>query len=136
MLRQDSEVSDSESKGEPQTVVDFQEAPQKDDTIMGTMDPEDKERLDCEKVVADMLQDMRDGKRLLDDTEDTPMDQALNQLNHTNFPALQRGIAKLMLKSKDKKIDVFFWAHNMAMVSILNLYLNLEVSYVGAESTT
>ena len=52
------------------------------------MDPEEKERLHCENVVADMLQDLRDGKQPHNDKEDTPMDQALNQLNHTNFAAL------------------------------------------------
>ena len=53
------------------------------------IDPEGRERLRCETVVAQMLQDLQDRKIPHDQSEETPTDQALNQLNYKNFPALR-----------------------------------------------
>ena len=109
-------------------------------TIVGSVTPvskgvedhettEDREQLECQQVIAQMLKDLRDGKTPHDGTEETLTDRALNQLNYKNFPALCRALAKLTVKSKDKKIDVFLHARIMAMAGTLNLYLNPELSY-------
>lgn len=79
--------------------------------------------------MAQMLKDLRDGKTPHDRSEETSTDRALNQLNYKNFPALRRALAKLTLKSKDKKVDVVLRARITAMSGTLNLYLDPEVSY-------
>jgi len=39
-----------------------------------------------------------------------------------------------VVKSKDKNLDIFVWAWITAMVGVLNLYLNLEVSYTWKQT--
>ncbi|KAF7378025.1 hypothetical protein MSAN_00226400 [Mycena sanguinolenta] len=63
------------------------------------------------------------------------VDRVLNQLNYTHFPALRRAVAFLTIKSKDKTFDVFFRARITAMVGILNLYLDPELSYTWREAS-
>ncbi|KAJ6553649.1 hypothetical protein B0H10DRAFT_2241965 [Mycena sp. CBHHK59/15] len=57
------------------------------------------------------------------------------ELNYTDFPALRRAVAVLTVKSKDKKLDVFFRARITAMVGALNLYLDSELSYSWREGS-
>jgi hypothetical protein len=76
-----------------------------------------------------MLKDLCDGKTPHDGTEDTLTERALNQLNYKNFPTLCRALAKLTVKSKDKKIDVFLRTRITAMAGTLNLYLDPELTY-------
>lgn len=52
-----------------------------------------------------------------------------------DFPALCRTQAKLSVKAKDKKLDVFFRGHITAMVATLNFYLDPELSYSWQESS-
>lgn len=94
-----------------------------------SMGPIEQEQHHYQEVIANMLQDLRNGKRPHNDSEDTKVDRALNMLNYKNFPALQHALAKLTVTSKDKKIDVFFQAHITAMAGTLNLYLDSELSY-------
>jgi hypothetical protein len=56
-------------------------------------------------------------------------------MSHTDFPALRRARAKLTVKSKDKKLDVFFRSRITAMVATLNFYLDAELSYSWRESS-
>ena len=79
--------------------------------------------------MAQMLQDLQDGKTPHDWSEETSTDRALNQLNYKNFPALHQALAKLTVKGQDKKIDVLLHARITAMFGTLNLYLDPKVSY-------
>jgi hypothetical protein len=88
----------------------------------------------CE-TVEQMLRDLRAGQRPKDDTLSTSSDIALDQLHYKDFPALCRVWASLEIKSKDKKINVFFRARITAMVRTLNLYLDPELSYTWRESS-
>ena len=46
-----------------------------------------------------------------------------------NFPELRQAHAKLQVRAKDPKLDVFFRARITAMAGTLNLYLDPEMSY-------
>jgi hypothetical protein len=81
------------------------------------------------------LKDLKNGKRPEDNTEETNIDQRLNQMNYKNFPLLQRAQAKLNMKAKDKHIDVVFHFCITAMAGVLALYLNPEVSYTWKKSS-
>ena len=52
------------------------------------VDPKEAERLCHQDVVAQMLQDLQDGKTPHDWSEETSTDQVLNQLNYKNFPEI------------------------------------------------
>jgi hypothetical protein len=83
----------------------------------------------------ELLEEMQDGRALADPSPETSTDRALNQLNYKDFPALRRATASLSVKSKDKKLDVFFRAQIAAMVGILNLYLDSRLSYTWRETS-
>ncbi|KAJ7616260.1 hypothetical protein B0H17DRAFT_1220279 [Mycena rosella] len=72
---------------------------------------------------------------LEDPSPESGADRALNQLNYTHFPSLRHALASLTIKSKDKKLDVFFRARITAMVGALNLYLDSELSYTWREAS-
>jgi hypothetical protein len=55
--------------------------------------------------------------------------------NWKDITSLQQAVKQLTLKSKDKKIDVFFYAHITAMVGTLNLYLDPDMSYGWREAS-
>ena len=68
-------------------------------TIVGSVTPvskgvedhettEDREQLECQQVITQMLKDLHDGKTPHDGTKETLTGHALNQLNYKNFPAL------------------------------------------------
>ena len=54
-----------------------------------------------------MLRQLQEGPQPKDDSPETATDQYLNDLCYKDFPAL-RTRAKLTVKAKDKKLDVFF----------------------------
>jgi hypothetical protein len=85
--------------------------------------------LDARQQVEAMLKDIREGRKPQDNGMDTTSDLALNQLHYKDFPALRRAVEKLTMKSRDKKLDVFFRARITAMVGTLNLYLDSKLSY-------
>ena len=65
-------------------------------------------------------------------TESTPeltVDTALDNLNLEDFPALQRVRAQLAVKGRDLKLDVIFQSRITAMASVLNLYLDPQLSF-------
>jgi len=72
-------------------------------------------------------------KDLVDNSPPTPEDNALN--DYRDIPALQQALAKLTVKSKDKKIDVFFRSRLTSMVGALNLFLDSEMSYTWHEAS-
>ena len=96
---------------------------------------EDEAMLAARKKVEELLRQLREGRRPHDDSPETATDEILNALSHKDFPALRRVRAKLTVKAKDKKLDVFFWSRITAMVATLNLYLDAELSYSWRESS-
>jgi hypothetical protein len=97
--------------------------------------PEEAEKLRCQAVVHKMLEDLRNGKRPEDNTEETDIDRVLNQMNYKNFPLLRRALATLNMKAKDKRVDVVFRSRVTAMAGALALYLDAEVSYTWKQSS-
>jgi hypothetical protein len=87
------------------------------------------------KAVEELLRQLRDGQRPHDDSPETATDEILNGLSYKDFPALRRARAKLTVKAKDKKLDVFFRSRITAMVATLNLYLDAELSYTWRQSS-
>jgi len=86
------------------------------------------------KQVEELLRQLREGRRPKDDSPETTTDQFLNGLCYKDFPALRRARAKLTVKAKDRKLDVFFRSRITAMVATLNFYLDPELSYLWRES--
>ena len=66
---------------------------------------------------------------------ETQTDSLLNNLSYKDFPALRRARATLTVKSKDKKLDVFFRSRITTMVGTLNLYLDPQLSYSWREAS-
>jgi hypothetical protein len=87
------------------------------------------------KEVKELLRQLREGKHPRDDSPETICDQVLNGLCYKDFPRLRNAKAKLTLKAKDKKLDVFFRSRITAMVATLNFYLDAELSYSWRESS-
>ena len=87
------------------------------------------------KQVEELLRQLREGRRLQDNSPETVTDQYLNGLCYRDFPALRRAQARLSVKAKDKKLDVFFRGRITAMVATLNFYLDPELSYSWQESS-
>jgi hypothetical protein len=108
-LREESEESASEDEIQPirparlstmQIIIDPEESETDSElgsgTVVGSISksvegrksPKERERLQSQHIVAQMLKDLQDGKTPHDGSEETSMDCALNQLNHKNFPAL------------------------------------------------
>ncbi|KAJ7117825.1 hypothetical protein C8R44DRAFT_738699 [Mycena epipterygia] len=83
----------------------------------------------------ELLEAIQNGSQILDPTPETATDRSLNQLNYKDFPSLRRATASLSVKSKDKKLDVFFRARITAMAGTLNLYLDSELSYTWREAS-
>ncbi|KAF7361462.1 RNF220 domain-containing protein [Mycena sanguinolenta] len=89
----------------------------------------------AQQKVAEMLQDLCADKTPKDDSLATASDLALDQLHYKDFPALRRARALLEIKSKDKKLDVFFRGRITAMLGTLNLYLDPELSYTWRQAS-
>ena len=102
---------------------------------MSTLGAEEEAMLAARKEVEKLLRQLRKGQRPHDDSPETTTDEILNALSHKDFPALCRARAKLTVKAKDKKLDVFFRSRIMAMVATLNLYLDAKLSYSWRESS-
>ena len=79
--------------------------------------------------VEELLRQLPDGKHPIDNSLESTSDQLLNRLSYKDFPALRRAKAKLTVKSKDKKLDVFFRSRITAMVATLNLYMDPDLNY-------
>ena len=105
----------------------------------GTVPSQNLEAVDpmaeAHRKVDNMLKDICEGRKPRDDSLETTTDLSLNQLHFKDFSALCWAVAKLTVKSKDQKLDVFFRACITAMVGTLNLYLDLELSYTWHEAS-
>ena len=77
---------------------------------MSTLGAEEEAMLAAQKEVEKLLRQLRKGQRPHDDSPETTTDEILNALSHKDFPALRCAWAKLTVKAKDKKLDVFFWS--------------------------
>jgi hypothetical protein len=93
------------------------------------------EEFDAHGKVEELLQELCEGRKPKDNSPATASDTALNQLHYKDFPALQHAHASLTVNSKNKKIDVLFWAHMTGMVGVLNLYLDPKLSYTWHEAS-
>ena len=89
----------------------------------------------AEDQVAELLKQLREGHCPKDDSPETATDQLLDGLCYKDFPALRRARARLTVKGKDKKLDVFFRSRITAMVATINLYLDSELSYSWRDSS-
>ncbi|KAJ7498371.1 hypothetical protein B0H11DRAFT_2381653 [Mycena galericulata] len=83
----------------------------------------------------ELLEAIQNGSQISDPTPESATDRSLNKLNYRDFPSLRRATASLSVKSKDKKLDVFFRARITAMAGTLNLYLDSELSYTWREAS-
>ena len=96
---QEKEESESEANEESQSES-------RSETTFTTSGPEiTSEQHAC---VQQLLDDLREGQKPHDDSEQTQMDQTLDHMNYQDFPALRRAKAALTVKAKDKKLDVVF----------------------------
>ena len=95
------------------------------------MDPTSEAR----EKVKELLQELREGRKPMDDTPPTRSDILLDQLNYKDLPKLRRACAALTVKSKDKKIDILFRGRLTGMVGTLNLYLDSQLSYTWREAS-
>lgn len=96
---------------------------------------EDEAMLAAQKKVEELLRQLREGWCPHDNSHETTTDKILNALSHKDFPALCRAWAKLMVKAKEKKLNVFFQSCITTMVATLNFYLDAELSYSWQESS-
>jgi len=83
----------------------------------------------------ELLEGIQNGTALADPSPESVTDRTLKQLNYKDFPALRRAVAALTVKSKDKSLDVFFRARITAMVGVINLYLDSQLSYTWREAS-
>ncbi|CAA7270186.1 unnamed protein product [Cyclocybe aegerita] len=89
----------------------------------------------AKEEVEELLKQLWNGCRPSDDSPETRTDVLLNGLCYKDFPMLRRALAKLTVKSKDKKLDVFFRSRITGMVATLNLYLDSQLSYTWREAS-
>ncbi|KAJ7780079.1 hypothetical protein DFH07DRAFT_765386 [Mycena maculata] len=86
--------------------VTVEEVPDEDIPAPDCMDPVNLTHVHLKEL----LEAIQDDSQILDPTPETATELSLNQLNYKDFPALHRATASLSVKSKDKKLDVFFRA--------------------------
>ncbi|KAF7330951.1 hypothetical protein MVEN_02435000 [Mycena venus] len=123
--------SGSEDESEPETSTAGAQSTEPGIEIPDCMDPVNLAHVHLKEL----LEAIQDGSQILDPTPETATDHSLNQLNHKDFPTLRRAAASLSVKSKDKKLDVFFRARITAMAATLNLYLDSQLSYTWWEAS-
>ena len=112
-------------------------------SIMTTESEEKKSTSDSEETwvkaaqerMRELLEDMKNKCAPPDTVSKDQTDTLLNALSYQDFPDLWCAQAKLMVKSKDKLLDVFFQSQITGMVGTLNLYLDPQLSYTWCESS-
>lgn len=85
--------------------------------------------------VQGLLEDLKHKRIQKDISPDSQIDTQLNRLLYKDFPKLQQARTELTVKSKDKVLDVFFRSRITAMVGVLNLYLDSQLSYSWREAS-
>jgi hypothetical protein len=90
---------------------------------------------EARRMVKEMLEDLRNGRKPADDVvdEESDVDRALAHIR--DFAALRHACAKLSVRAKDPKLDVFFRARITAMTATLNLFLDSELSFGWREAS-
>ena len=104
---QEKEESESEANEESQSES-------RSETTFTTSGPEITSEQHAH--VQQLLDNLREGRKPHDDSEQTQMGQTLDRMNYQDFPALRRAKAALAVKAKDKKLDVVFRSRITAMV--------------------
>ena len=99
------------------------------------LDLSKQQRLEQQRVIEQILADLHARQPPSDNSEETDMDRALNQLNYKNFAALRKASAELKVKSKDPKLGVVLCGRLTAMTATLNLYLDSELSYTWQQAS-
>jgi hypothetical protein len=80
-----------------------------------------------------LLEDLRHRNVPADQSPPGPVDNALELLR--NYAVLLQTQKKLSLQSQDKSLDIVFRAHILAMVGVLNLFLDPELPYTWREAS-
>jgi hypothetical protein len=80
-----------------------------------------------------LLESLLHRHALADESPLSLVDDTLELLH--DHAALSRAWERLMSQSQDKSLDVIFWARISAMVGVLNLFLDPELSYTWRESS-
>jgi hypothetical protein len=80
-----------------------------------------------------LLEDLCHRNVPADQSPPGPVDNVLELLH--NYAALSQTQKKLSLQSQDKSLDVVFQAHILAMVRVLNLFLDPELLYTWREAS-
>jgi hypothetical protein len=83
---------------------------------------------EAQRAVQVLLENLCRGRAPADKSPSSPVDSALDLLH--DHAALLKAQESLLLQSQDKlSLNVVFWAWMTAMIAVLNLFLDLELSY-------
>jgi hypothetical protein len=80
-----------------------------------------------QRAIQELLENLRRGHAPKDKSPQSPVDRALSVLR--NRAALSEAQEMLLQKSQDKSLDVVFRARVCAMLGVLNLFLDQDISY-------
>jgi hypothetical protein len=100
----------------------------------GHAEAEDKAAPDAngtQRAIQTLLENLRRGRAPADESPPAPVDSALDLLH--NRAALLR--ARESLQRQDKSLDVVFQARILAMIGVLNLFLDPGLSYTWREAS-
>jgi hypothetical protein len=100
----------------------------------GHAEAEDKAAPDAngtQRVIQTLLENLCHGRAPADESPPAPVDSALDLLR--NHAALLR--AQKSLQRQDRSLDVVFQARILAMIGVLNLFLDLGLSYTWREAS-
>jgi hypothetical protein len=97
----------------------------------------DDHRITAEKPESHVdLDELMDAVEDIEDpSEKTEDDRFMESMDYQNLPMLRRARAKLSVKMKDRRLDIFFRGRLTAMVGTLNLYLDPQLSYTWQEAS-
>lgn len=88
-----------------------------------------------DEQIQKMLEDIQDGQPPCDVSPETFTDSVLNAMDYKDFLPYIVPWVKIIVSSKDKKLDVVFYSCITAMLGALNLYLDPELSYGWCEAS-
>jgi hypothetical protein len=89
---------------------------------------------EAQRAVQVLLENLCRGRAPADKSPPSPVDSALDLLR--DRAALLKARESLLLQSQDKSsLDVVFRARMTAMIAVLNLFLDLELSYTWREAS-
>ena len=88
---------------------------------------------DAQSIVTQMLEDLRHGNVPDDNSPPTPADTALNLLH--DHKALHAAQEQLMAKSNSKDLDAVLRGRILAMIGVLNVFLDEELGYTWTKAS-